>query len=145
MIADRTAIESRPSKDGVIHLISDKTREVKIPGYVIKPRSGHSALASDHNFIGGLKICSRERALLENIRLSRGQTSFLPKTLTQNELENKLENILTTEGEEALNTLRDKAYKISNEIKEPDLYKKLNHLIGLFLGTRKGEGRNPLL
>ncbi len=65
LIVDRTAFEFKPSQDGTIYLISNRTREIKLPGNItIKPRKGPAALDSDRSFIAGLRICSPERAYL---------------------------------------------------------------------------------
>lgn len=145
LIADKTAIEGTPSKDGVIYIISEKTRPIKIPGYVIKPRKGAGPLSSDHNFIGGLKICSRERSFLENMKESRVRKGISSRTLSQKEIEEKLEGVVRISGETALNDLRDKAYRIAKELGEEKLYNKLDKVIGLFFGTKEGQEKSDLL
>jgi len=145
LISDRTAIEGKPSKDGTIYIISEKTRNIKIPGYLIKPRKGIGSLSSDHNFIDGLKICSRERAFLENMRESRVRNEVSSRTLSQKEIEEKFEGILRVSGEQSLNEIRDKAYKVVKELGEEDLYNKLDKVIGLFFGTKQGEEKSELL
>ena len=51
LVADRTALENVPTQDGAIFLISKRRRDVKLPGYTLKPRAGVPALDSDYPFI----------------------------------------------------------------------------------------------
>ena len=45
IIADRTALESKPAEDGSVFLISAKRRDTELPGLVLRPRPGPGALA----------------------------------------------------------------------------------------------------
>src|SRR5213082_350979 len=38
LIADRTALENKPAADGSVFLVSERTREVALPGLVFRPR-----------------------------------------------------------------------------------------------------------
>ena len=58
LITDRTALENAPASDGSVFLISQRKRDVLLPGFTLKPRTGVPALKSDYPFIGHLKICS---------------------------------------------------------------------------------------
>ena len=73
LIADRTALENKPSEDGSIFLISEKRRDTELPGLVFRPRQGPVALDSDRPFIGGARLTSTARAYLENMRASRAR------------------------------------------------------------------------
>ncbi len=137
LIADRTALENAPAQDGSVFLISNRKRDVKLPGYTLKPRTGISAQKSDHPFIGNLTICSQARALLENMRASRGHSGKISRTLSQKEIEEKLEGILVGGGEESLNKLRDDAKALSITLHLEDAHKKLEMLIGTLLGTKE--------
>ena len=55
------------------------------------------------------------------------------------QLEDKLENILTQSGEEALNTFRDNSRKISLELNMLGPYKKLERIIGTILGPKDAQ------
>lgn len=138
LIADRTALEGKPAEDGSIYLISSKTKSVDLPGYTIIPRKGHKALSTDHTFIDGLMICSRERAILENMQPSRSRARTVSRTFTQEELEKYLEGLLQHSGESYLNTLRDKIRPIAEQLKEKGLYRRFDKLIGSLLGTKEG-------
>lgn len=136
LIADRTALENVPAKDGSIFLISDRKRDVCLPGYTIKPRVGIQAQESDYPFISRLKICSQARAFLENMRSSR-KRGHISRTLSQKEIEEKLERILVSGGERSLNKLREAAKSLVINLHFEDEYTKLDKLIGTLLGTKE--------
>src|SRR5579864_99202 len=73
LIADRTALESRPAADGSVFLIADHKRNITLPGVTLRPRKGSPPLESDRPFIGGLRLASPGRAFLENMRPSRAR------------------------------------------------------------------------
>lgn len=136
LITDRTALENAPASDGSVFLISQRKRDVLLPGFTLKPRTGMPALPSDYPFIGHLKICSQARALLENMRNSRERSGKVSRTLSQHEIEEKLESVIVGGGEKALNKLRDDAKALSTELHLVDEFKKLDMLIGTLLGTK---------
>lgn len=136
LIADRPALENVPAKDGSIFLISERKREVILPGYTLKPRIGRPPQESDYPFIGQLKICSQARAFLENMRPSR-MRGKVSRTLSQKEIEEKLEKVLVGGGEQALNKLREEAKSLATKLHLEDEYKKLEILIGTLLGTKE--------
>ena len=47
LIADRTAIENRPAADGSIFVVSERKRDIDLPGITIRSRSGAPPLESD--------------------------------------------------------------------------------------------------
>ena len=73
LIADRTALESRPAPDGSVFLVADHKRDIVLPGATLRPRKGAPPLASDRPFVGGLRLASPARAFLENMRWSRAR------------------------------------------------------------------------
>jgi len=140
LITDRTAFEFKPSQDGIIYLISSRTRELKLPGHItIKPRKGPAALVSDRLFIAGLKVCSPERAYLENLQPSRSQQGAFKRTLSKEEIEEKLESMMRMNPENGLRQLRQNAYDVASELKMKREYDKLDLLIGGLLGTKEAD------
>ena len=137
LIADRTAIENAPAKDGSVFLIADSRREVSLPGITLKPRKGPPPLDSDRPFIGQLKLASMARAWLENMAVSRTRKGSVSRTLSREEIEERLDTLLRRGGAEALNRLRDEARAIAASLKMEENYQKLDKLIGAFLGTRE--------
>lgn len=136
LIADRTAIENVPTKDGSIFLVAKEKRSIKLPGITIKPRKGVGPLESDKPFIQGLFLSSPARAFLENSRQSRARQG-VARTLSKEELEERLETYLQRNGEFALNQLREEMRQIAPQLGLEAEFKNINGLIGTLLGTQK--------
>lgn len=47
LITDRTALENQPAPDGSVCLISNRKRDVVLPGLIFRPRKGPGPLESD--------------------------------------------------------------------------------------------------
>lgn len=144
LITDRTALENQPAPDGSVCLISDKKRNVELPGLVFRPRKGPGALENDRPFIGGAHLASTARAYLENMRPSRQRGGRVPRTLSREEIEERLDGILRRNGEEALNRLRDEAREIAPVLDLETEFETLNELIGTLLGTRKAKVKSAV-
>ena len=137
LLTDRTALENRPSEEGIIYLISKRTRSIRLPGQLmIKSRKGHPPLQSDKPFIGGLHLPSLARAFLENMRVSRRSHDQLSPTLSIQDIEERLEQFLQRGSEKELNQLRDQLRDVAQKIDLQKEYKKIDALIGSILGTR---------
>lgn len=144
LIADRTALENKPAEDGSVFLISSKKREVALPGLIFRPRQGPGALESDKPFIGGARLASLPRAYLENMRPSRARSARVPRTLSREEIEERLDALLRQQGESALNRLRDEARNIAPKLGLESEFDELNTLIGALLGTREAEAKSAV-
>ena len=136
LITDRTALENQPAPDGSVCLISDKKRDVVLPGLVFRPRKGPGPLESDKPFIGGARLASPARAWLENMRTSRARGERVARTLSREEIEGRLDALLRRQGEAALNRLRDEAREIAPQLGLEEEFEAFNELIGTLLGTR---------
>jgi len=132
LISDRTALENRPANDGSVYIISSGTRNVALPGITFKPRSGNPPVDTDLPFMG-VRLSSIPRAWLENMRPSRGPAS---RTLDKVEIEERLDEILRSGGEDALNKLRDQARNVGIQLGMKDEFRVFDELVGAFLGTR---------
>lgn len=137
LIADRTAIENRPAVDGSIFVISDRKRDIVLPGITIRSRNGALPLESDRPFIGGLFLSSIARAFLDNMAPSRKRGGDVSRTLTRGELEARLDDVARRSGADGLNALRDEAKRIAPLIEREAEYTALDRLIGALLGTRE--------
>ncbi len=144
IIVDRTALEHRPAVDGSIFIVSNKKRPIILPGLSIYPRKGHGPLEEDKLFMGGLYLSCPARAYLENMRKSRARKGSVSRTLSRKEIEEKLEALLQSIGQEALKILRDDCRRISSILGLGKEYKALDALIGTLLGTRKVPVRSPI-
>lgn len=139
LIADRTAIENRPAKDGSTFLVHKKTTDLELPGLRVRPRKGPAALTSDRNFVHGLRIASPARACLENLRPSRSRSGAVARTLSKEELVTHLDAVLRASGEDALNRLRDEARQIAPELDMQEESQEFDVIVGALLGTRKAK------
>jgi fido (protein-threonine AMPylation protein) len=135
LIADRTALENAPAKDGSVCLITQKGRDIKIPGLILRPRRGIGALPSDLPFVNTLTVCSTARAYLENMRCSRNR-DLSSRTLSQSAIEARLDKLIRISGEEAVQQLRDKVTEIAQELKMQAEGIRFGNLVGTLLGTR---------
>lgn len=135
LITDRTALENKPAADGSVCLISDKKRDTVLPGLAFRPRKGPGPLENDLPFIGGAKLVSSPRAYLENMRPSRARGTHLPRTLSRQEIETRLDTVIRLHGEDALNRLRDEACAIAMPLGLEQELTEFSDLVSTLLGT----------
>ena len=143
LIADRTALESRPAADGSVFLIADHKRNITLPGVTLRPRKGSPPLESDRPFVGGLRIASSARAFLENMLQSRARDG-VARTLSRREIEERLEEMLRHGGEPGIQRMRDEAREVAAQLGLPDAFQRLDALIGTLLGTRDAALESPV-
>ena len=137
LVADRTALESAPSPDGSICLVTRRGATVPLPGVTLRPRRGIGPLPSDRPFIGGLYLSSPARAYLENMRPSRARGGTDRRTLTRSEIEERLEVLIRFSGEAAISRLREEIRAISPSLGLTEAASGLDSLIGALLRTRE--------
>ncbi len=143
LIADRTALENKPSADGSIFVIYlDRTNDLILPGLRVRPRPGHPPLENDVPFVSGLKLCSTGRALLENLVPSR-KRGGVARTLNRRELELWLEEKLRIGGRDFLNKIRDEARLVAQQLGLPEQMQELDRIVGALQGTRGYEFSTP--
>jgi Fic/DOC family len=144
LVADRTAIESRPATDNSVFLISSRIRDLELPGVTFRPRRGVPPIEGiDQPFMAGLWMSSSARALLENLRPSRSR-GHIRRTLSRVEIENYLNRILQTTGESALNRLRDECRSLAPRLGLEDEFESLTNIIGALLMTRETQLVSPV-
>jgi hypothetical protein len=136
LIADRTALELKPAPDGSIFIISDRKRPIELPGITIRSRKGVAPLPEDKAFVESLRLSSQARAYLENMRISRPRKDSSPRTLSRQEIEEKLDEILRRSGNSAIKQLRDEARMLAHRLDLEKEFQQLDDLIGTLLGTR---------
>jgi len=135
VLSHRSAFEFQPTANNQIFVTYKYTKKVKLPGITIRFMEGPAAIEGDTSFSGELMVSQRERALLENLQVSR-QTGADSKTLAYPQIEEKLEKIIRINGEEELNAVRDRAREISEELNMLKEFVKLNKIISALLTTR---------
>lgn len=138
IIADRTAFELQRAADDSICIIADGKQEQILPGLIIRPRLGIGPQQDDALFVHGLFLSSRARAFLENTRPSRRRGDRVPRSLSSHELEERLEKLISREGEDAVNSLRDRINSLAPILGLEEGGTFLTKKIGALLGTQEG-------
>ncbi len=133
-ISHRSALDHVPTSNGHLYLTRDKRGVVELPGLTLHFLNGPAPLDSDPVFFGNLRISSLERAYLENLQRTKG-TGEESKTLTREELEQKIESYIRVKGEDALNKIRDNAKEIAPILGMDKEAGELNRLVSAMLGT----------
>lgn len=134
MLSHRSALEFQPTSAGHIFLTYTYTKRISLPGITLRFLEGPGQIEGDNVFSGELYCSQLERALLENLQVSRkpGPES---KTLTLSEIEDRLEKVIRVKGEAGLNELRDRAREIAERLSMEKEFEKLNKLISALLTT----------
>lgn len=137
VLALRSAIEHRPV-DGVLYVSrGQRRRTLELPGLTVKVLQGNPPVlegpAPDFP-TKGLYLPSEERGFLENFSQTRGEEA---RTLSQQEIEARLDKILTIRGDFKLNDLRDRARSVAEKLDMAREYARLDGLIGALLGTHE--------
>ena len=135
VISHRSAIEFQPTPSGHIFLTYSYNRNIYLPGITVHLMEGQAGMSNDTPFIEGLYVSRQERAFLENMQISK-KKGDASKTLPQDVIEEKLEAIIRTNGEEALNALRDRARDIAESLNMKEEFEKLNKIISALLSTQ---------
>lgn len=107
MISHRSAAEGRPG-DGHIFLTYSYTRNVELPGLTVHLLKGPGHDTGATHFFEVLFRSTEPRMFLENLQSARS-TSGISKTMSREDLENRLEAVIRIRGEQALNQIRDEA------------------------------------
>ena len=135
MISHRSALEFEPTGTGHIFLTYSYTKKVALPGVTLRFLEGPGPLEGDRFFSGQLRVSQEARAFLENLQTTRGAGPEA-KTLPFPLIEEKLEKIIRTNGEEAANRLRDQARELAELLGMRKEFNRLDALIGALLSTR---------
>ncbi len=135
ILSHRSAIEFRPTDSGNIYITHSYTKKIKWPGITLHFLEGPKAMDSDTLFAGKLFVSQFERALLENLQVSRrkGPES---KVVSPSVIEERLEMELQVKGEDGLNKLRDKARVIAHQIGMEAEFQKLDAMVSALLSTK---------
>jgi len=135
LLSHRSAFEFKPTSTGQVFVTYSYTKKITLPGITIQFIKGEQPIEGDNIFSGNLYVSQQERALLENMQISR-KTRSQSKTLTLPEIEEKLEKIVRVRGEDGLNEIRDRASEIADVLNMPDEFRKLNQIISALLNTK---------
>ena len=135
VLSFRSAIAGQP-ENGVVYVTRGKTRrQLELPGLRVEVIPGQDAIttppANDIPY-NALFVASEERGLLENLSRGRGVAA---RTLSQVEVEKRLEKILAVRGEHKLNEIRDRAQELAPMLDMPRQFSRLEGIVGALLGT----------
>ena len=139
VLSHRTALEAKPTEDGALFLTYKYSRRIHLPGVTVHLLKGQGRMDEDMPFLDRLFISSRPRAYLENLQISRSRSSSA-KVLSRAAVEDGLDRLCQVQGEEALNTLRDKARLIAPALGMEAQFQTLNKIIGAILRSRPAKG-----
>lgn len=134
ILSHRSALEFKPTSAGHIFLTYKYTKKISLPGVTLRFMQGPGPIEGDNLFSGELYVSQLERALLENMQVSR-QPGPESKTITLPQLEERLEQVIRVKGETGLNELRDNARIIAEKLGMQHEFEKLNKLISALLTT----------
>ncbi len=135
LLSHRSALEYKPSSENNIIITSTTNRRVNYPGLTLHFVRGPE-MRSDDEVFSKFHASSTARAYLENFSSTK-TTAW--RTLSNIEIEDKLESLLQAKGEDSLNRLHDHAQKIAKELSWHKEFEKLNKMISALLGTRTSE------
>jgi hypothetical protein len=134
ILSHRSALELMPTPGGHIYLTHSYSDNIALPGLIIHFLKGPKPTEADQLFFGNLRASGLARAYMENLQKSRGSGEE-SKTLTREQLEEKVEAFLRTKGEDALNAIRDQARSMAPVLSMEREFEMLNQLITDLLGT----------
>lgn len=137
LLSHRSALEFKPTSSGQLFLTYTYSRNVELGDVTLRFLKGSSAMEGDVSFFG-IHVSQRERAFLENMQVSR-KSGANSKTLSLQEIENRLEQIIRVNGEEALNKVRDRAREIVERLGMQKEFSKLNKIISALLTTHSSK------
>jgi hypothetical protein len=133
-LSHRSALERMPTPEGHLYLTRSYKGVVELPGLILHFSKGPEPLGDDALFFGNLKVSGLARAYLENLQRTKGSGEE-SKTLSREQLEEKIEAFLRVKGEDALNQVRDRAKEIALQLEMEKEFTELNQLITDLLGT----------
>ncbi len=135
LLSHRSALEFKPTSTGHIFLTYTYTKKISLAGITLRFMEGHKPIEGDNIFSGELYASQLERALLENMQVSR-QIGAESKTLSLPEIEERLEQVIRVKGEAGLNELRDKIKIVAEKVSMQTEFEKINKLISALLTTK---------
>jgi hypothetical protein len=133
-LSHRSAMERIPTPEGHLYLTRSYKNTVGLPGLTLHFIKGPVPLEDDPLFFGNLKVSSLARAWLENLQRTKGSGEEA-KTLSREQLEEKIEAFLRVKGEDTVNEARDRARAIAPILNMEKEFAALNQLITDLLDT----------
>jgi fido (protein-threonine AMPylation protein) len=135
LLSHRSAFEYKPTSTNQIFATYTYTKKINLPGVTINFLEGKAPIKGDNKIFGELYASSKERAFLENMQITK-KTGPDSKTLGIPRIEENLDEILVTNGEDGLNSIRDKAKEASQILEIDKEFTSLNRIICALLITK---------
>ncbi|MBI2285144.1 MAG: Fic family protein [Bacteroidetes bacterium] len=136
LLSHRSALECRPTpKEGHIYLSYTYNKVIELPGMIIHLQAGPPIMEGDNSFFAELYLSQQARAFLENFQQSR-KTGEQSRTLTREQIEERLESIIRVKGEDGLNAMRDRAREIAPALDMEKEFLELNKIVSAMLTTK---------
>jgi len=135
VLSHRSAFEFKPTSTNQIFVTYTYTKKIKLPGVTINFLKGKGSIKGDNKIFGELYASSKERAFLENMQITK-KIGHDSKTLGIPQIEEKLDDILVTNGKDGLNNIRDKAKEASQTLEMDKEFTSLNKTISALLTTK---------
>lgn len=136
VIVDRSARDGGRGVGGRLYVVAKRRRPLDLPGVRVVPRTGPGPLPGDMPLPDGLHLASHARALLENLAPTRFAADGTSRTLTSAEVEQWLDELCSSRGENHLNRVRDQARELAVRMGADNAMVRLDALIGAALTTR---------
>lgn len=135
VLSHRSAFEFKPTITNQIFVTYSYTKKIKLPGVTINFLEGKGPVENDNKLFGELYTSSKERAFLENLQITK-KSGPDSKSLSLPQIEEKLDDILRINGEDGLNSIRDKARELSVALEMNKEFELLNKIIGALFSTK---------
>lgn len=133
IIGYRSAFKGGVPVDGLMHLNYSYSRIETLPGLTIVLVKAHGRAAGDMPISGrNIYFPSNARLLMENLTINRAK---IRKTVSRQDVENRLLTICEARGEDSLRRLREEARDLAPTLGLEREFAILEGLIGSVLGT----------
>ncbi len=139
ILSHRSALEFVPAEGSHVFATYTYTRNNRLPGLTIHFLEGPARQDNDNVFFENLCASQEARAFLENMQPSRDRGE-LSKTLSITQIEERLDLIIRTRGEDGLNDLRDNARRLAPALAMEKEFNKFSQLVSTLLTT--GDSKN---
>jgi len=137
VVVDRSAKGGAAAGGKLTVDFGSRTRSLALPGLTIRPRKGPGPVTADMPWMQGLYMSSTHRQLLDNLDRSRG---YATRTLSDREVQDWIEELIVSRGEDYLNRLRDQAREIAPALSRDKAMQRLDKLVSAALVTGQARG-----
>jgi hypothetical protein len=137
VLVDRSAVAARPV-DGFLFVDSGpagRKASLRLPGLTVVARQGPGPLADDMPIREDLWLSSPQRALADNTRKTRRRGSRPAATLSDEELADWIDHLMSTHGLDRMMKLRADAEALAGATGTAATIGRMSELVGAAIGT----------